>query len=212
MKIVCYGDSNTWGHNPANGKRFSEKERWPKILEEKLGNEYEIIEEGLCGRTAAFIDDVKPFRYGLGMLEGIIETHMPSDLIIIMLGTNDLKSNFSPNAVAISNGIRKMVQQIRDIYRWSKYEYEPKILILSPIYLGETISTIDCSFEQFGQEGLDLSKKLSKYYKQVADNFDCYFMDASKYAQASNIDCIHMDSKNHEKLASALYDFIKEEF
>ena len=105
-----------------------------------------------------------------------------------------------------------MVQQIRDIYRWSKYEYEPRILILSPIYLGETISTIDRSFEQFGQEGLILSKKLAKYYKQVADNFNCYFMDASEYSQASSIDCIHMDSKNHEKLAKALYDFIKEEF
>ena len=208
MKIVCYGDSNTWGHNPLNAKRFNENERWPKILQNMLGNEYEIIEEGLCGRTASFIDDVKPFRYGLGMLEGVIETHMPADLIILMLGTNDLKTNFSPNAVAISNGIRKMVQEIRDIYRWSKYDYEPKILIVSPIYLGENIDQIDRSFEQFGKSGLQLSKRLAKYYKQVADNFDCDFLDASNYAKASDIDAIHMDAQNHEKLAKAIYEYL----
>ena len=148
MKIVCYGDSNTWGHNPVNGKRFNEEERWPKILQNLLGKEHEVIEEGLCGRTASFIDDVKPFRYGLAMLEGTMEIHLPADLIIIMLGTNDLKTNFSPNAVAISNGIRKMIQVIRDVYRWSKYDYEPKILIVSPIYIGENIEQIDRSFEQ----------------------------------------------------------------
>lgn len=205
MKIVCYGDSNTWGHNPENGKRFNEKERWPKILQKLLGKEHEVIEEGLCGRTASFIDDVKPFRYGLGMLEGTMEIHLPADLIIIMLGTNDLKTNFSPNAVAISNGIRKMIQVIRDVYRWSKYDYEPKILIVSPIYIGENIEEIDRSYEQFGKEGLELSKKLATYYKQVADNFGCEFMDASLYAKASEIDAIHMDAENHQKLAEAIY-------
>lgn len=209
MRILCYGDSNTWGHNPVDGKRFSEKVRWPKLLQEKLGSEYEIIEDGLCGRTAAFIDDVKPFRYGLGMLEGVLETHLPVDMIIIMLGTNDLKSNFSPNGVAISNGIKKMIQTIKTVYTFSKYEKEPEILIISPIYLGESIEKIDRSFEQFGNEGLVLSKRLAKYYKQVADNFGCIFMDASQYAKASEIDCIHMDEENHLKLANAIYEKIK---
>ena len=209
MKIVCYGDSNTWGHNPDGGKRFNESERWPKILQSMLGNEYEVIEEGLCGRTASFIDDVKPFRYGLGMLDGVMETHMPADLIIIMLGKNDLKTNFAPNGVAISNGIKKMIQKIKDVYRWSKYTYEPQILIVSPIYLGETIEKVDRSLEQFGKEGLELSKRLAKYYKEVADQFNCMFLDASLYAQASTIDCIHMDSENHKKLAEAIYNVIK---
>lgn len=208
MKILCYGDSNTWGHNPANGDRFDNTKRWPKILQNKLGDTYEIIEEGLCGRCASFVDNVKPYRHGISSLRATLEIHQPIDLVILMLGTNDLKSCFSPNAIAVSNGIKEMVQIIKNEYTYNAHMSVPKILIVSPIYIHDNYINVERASNQFNKNSIDVCKKLAKYYEEIANQYDCMFMNAAEYAQASTIDCLHMDEINHEKLAKAIYEKI----
>lgn len=205
MKILCYGDSNTWGHNPKDGNRLDENNRWPRILQKMLGDSYEIIEEGLCGRCASFIDSVKPYRHGISTLKMTLEIHQPIDLVILMLGTNDLKNCFSPNVVAVSNGIKEMVQIIKNEYTYNKHMKVPKILIISPIYIHENYVNVERTSNQFDEHSIEVCKKLASYYEDIANQYDCMFMNAAEYAQASSIDCLHMDGKNHEKLAKGIY-------
>ena len=95
INILCYGDSNTFGSIPKENKRYSINERWTGRLQNILGNDYRIIEEGLGGRTTVFDDPFEPGRNGIAYIEIALETHKPLDLIILALGTNDVKAHFS---------------------------------------------------------------------------------------------------------------------
>ena len=204
-KIVCFGDSNTWGHNPVDKTRFDENTRWTKLLAKKLGDAYDVVEEGLNGRCAAFMDDVKPYRHGLSFLRIILESHQPIDTIIIMLGTNDLKANFNANAVAVSNGIKEMVQIIQNQAVYVPQYKVPKILIISPIYLNEEGFVVERTREQFNTQSIEVAKKLSSYYEEIAQTYGCQFLDAAKYVKASAVDGIHMDANNHRLLSEVIY-------
>ncbi|MDD3049265.1 MAG: GDSL-type esterase/lipase family protein [Bacilli bacterium] len=208
MKILCYGDSNTWGHIPESGNRFNEMQRWPKLLQHMLKDSCEVIEDGLCGRCASFVDSVKPYRHGISTLRTSLEVNQPIDLVILMLGTNDLKASFSANAVAVSNGIKEMVQIIKNKYIFNKHMSSPQVLIISPIYIREGFQNVNRIKEQFDQNSFDVAHQLASFYKEIAEMYDCEFMDAAQYAQASPIDCIHMDAENHKKLAEAIYQKI----
>ena len=87
--ILCFGDSNTHGYNSKTGGRFTVEERWTKLLQRKLGDDYYVIEEGLSGRTTSFDDPVFEGLSGLNAIYPCMMTHEPLDLVIIMLGTND---------------------------------------------------------------------------------------------------------------------------
>ena len=117
--ILCFGDSNTWGYDPATKTRFSRDKRWTGLLQKYLGNKYYIVEEGLNGRTTN-IDEKEEYNLGyfrknrssLDLLPGLIESHYPLDLIVVMLGTNDLKSNFNRSANQIASDMKLVCQSI----------------------------------------------------------------------------------------------------
>ena len=93
--VLCYGDSNTWGYIGGTGERFAPEVRWPGVLQAALGGAYRVIEEGLNGRTTVFDDSIEEGRNGETYLRPCLQTHAPIDLVILMLGTNDLKRRFS---------------------------------------------------------------------------------------------------------------------
>ena len=93
--ILCYGDSNTWGYDPVNACRYDRNIRWPGVLQKELGQAYYVKEEGLCGRTTVWDDPVEGHKNGLKQLTPILHSHCPLDLVVIMLGTNDLKMRYS---------------------------------------------------------------------------------------------------------------------
>ena len=133
-QIVCFGDSNTYGYIPENGERYPWGVRWTSLLNEKLGyGKYHIEEEGLCGRTTIFEDPLRDNRNGSHMLPALLETHQHADLIIVMLGTNDCKAAYGASAEMIGKGIEKIVGQIRG------GAPDSKILLISPIWLGEKV-------------------------------------------------------------------------
>ena len=108
MRILCIGDSNTWGATPGEDSLRLEK-RWTKVLQELRPND-EIIEEGLSGRTITAKDTIVPVRCGVDTLPLLMLSHVPVDLVIIMLGTNDLKKQFNPSAKHLARGIEEFIK------------------------------------------------------------------------------------------------------
>lgn len=95
MNILCFGDSNTYGYRPDGSGRFGADTRWTGLLQKKLGTNDRIIEEGLCGRTTVFSDELREGRRGLDTIGILLESHAPVDLLILMLGTNDCKTRYN---------------------------------------------------------------------------------------------------------------------
>lgn len=98
MNILCFGDSNTYGYKPDGTGRFDTDTRWTSLLQKKLGADHRVIEEGLCGRTTVFQDDLREGRRGLDLIGVTLEMHNPIDLLIVMLGTNDCKTRYNASA------------------------------------------------------------------------------------------------------------------
>jgi lysophospholipase L1-like esterase len=106
--VLCFGDSNTWGCMPLTGpeppRRYGPSRRWPGVLRRELGDGHWVVEEGLNGRTTVWDDALEPHRNGRDLLLPSLLTHQPVDLVIVMLGTNDLKRRFGLGARDIAAG------------------------------------------------------------------------------------------------------------
>ena len=110
MNILCFGDSNTYGYKPDGTGRFDTDTRWTSLLQKKLGADHRVIEEGLCGRTTVFQDDLREGRRGLDLIGVTMEMHNPIDLLIVMLGTNDCKARYNASAGTIAKGLAQVIQ------------------------------------------------------------------------------------------------------
>lgn len=199
-RIVCFGDSNTWGYNGQTGMRFDENTRWTGVLAKELGNDYTIIEEGQNGRTTAWDDPVEGEKNGLKYLIPCLESHAPFDIIIIMLGTNDLKNRFNVSAHEIASTAGRLVK-IAQNSEYGRDGMEPKILLASPIHIG-AIEKSAFGY-MFKTTASAESKELSKFYMQTAETLKCEFFDASLVAQPGEFDFLHMDSASHKALGMA---------
>ena len=204
--ILCYGDSNTFGTNPIRGGRHSDHERWTGVLQELLGEEYRIIEEGCGGRTTVFDDVLSYGRNGLKTLPTCIASHNPLDLIIVMLGTNDLKKRYQVTAWDLGRAMEQIVDTIQKFTYQPAYP-TPEILIVSPILIKEGIS--DSIYGCFTEEAAAMSKCFAGEYAAVSKAKGCYFFDAAQVAEASEEDRLHMTAENHRKLAKALADEVR---
>ena len=200
MRILCYGDSNTWGYDPTSGMRFAH--RWPKVLAQQFPQD-EIIEEGLNGRTLVHEDPYGKGRCGSAVLEMLLRTHQPLDLIIMMLGTNDLKTMYHLNAEMIVKGVRENIKIMQNPFLYERYVI-PKILVVSPIALGETILTTSPWAGEFHERSYQVARHMAKPIQEICAQYHCYFFDAASVACASKADGVHMDEENHRKLAYAL--------
>ena len=205
MRILCIGDSNTWGYHPENGLRI--ERRWTRVLAELLP-EAEIIEEGLCGRTMMSMDPVKRERCGMDGLKMILATHKPVDLVIVMLGSNDLKGMFCCTAYSIAKGLCEYIKVINNPYNWEKFPV-PKLLVVSPVLLRDEIVEREGIFGEFDENSLMQSKHLAEAMEKACEAYHVEFMDGAAYAEASIADCLHMDEENHEKLGKAICEKIK---
>ena len=149
FRIVCFGDSNTWGYNPKTGERFDENTRWTALLQKQLGQEYQVVECGINGRTTSFDDNFRDYQNGRKGLGYSLMESKPIDLLIISLGTNDLKF---AGAVGSAKGLDSLLRTavnslIMDSSNRSVFRGETKILVVSPIHLGEALDgNIDSSF------------------------------------------------------------------
>ncbi len=196
--ILCYGDSNTWGYNPRTGERFSRDERWTGVLRQKLGTEYHVIEEGLNGRTTVWNDPIEGYKNGKEYLIPCLQSHRPIDLVVIMLGTNDLKKRFSVSAYDIASAAGVLV----DVVQRSDAGPDgrpPKVLLMAPPPVGKLTEFA----EMFDDAGVK-SRKFSEYYRRVAEEYGCMLLDASEVIVSSDLDGIHFEASEHQKLGEAV--------
>ena len=207
--VVCYGDSNTWGADPEiPNARFPINVRYPGVLQEILGAEYLIREEGVCARTTAFDDPIDPYRDGAAYVECCMLTHMPVDLLTVMLGTNDLKKHLHQTAFSSAKGLELLIRRAQN-KEYGVGGKPPKILVISPVEVGPHIEETWLG-EYFDKHSREIGLQLSGYYKKVADMYGCSFMDAAQITGPSPADALHIGADGHKKLADALAEKIKE--
>ena len=206
--ILCYGDSNTWGYNAAAGDRFPADIRWTGILKNALGEGHNVIEEGLNGRTTVFDDPIEDHRNGKDYLIPCLMSHKPLDLVIIMLGTNDLKKRFSLPACDIAAGAGVLVDIVLRSGAGENGK-APKVLLISPIGVGSGIK--ESYFDEMfgGESSIKTAKEFAYYYKRVAEQYGCEFMNAAEIAVPSPADAIHMEAGEHKKLGEAVAKKVK---
>lgn len=203
-EILCFGDSNTYGLIPGTKDRYSREIRWTGILQIRLREKgYHIIEEGLCGRTTVFEDELRDGRRGSTLLPVLLEAHHPLDIVILMLGTNDCKSYYKASADVIGRGIEKLIQQVK------ASNNHMKILLVSPILLGEKVWRKEYDPE-FNKESIQTSIQLKAVYQEIADKYSIEFLAASEVAEASEIDQEHIDAASHKMLADAIFKKLEE--
>ena len=202
--ILCYGDSLTWGYHPATGKRIASDKRWPGVLRNDLGNNYFVIEEGLNGRTTLWDDPLHGgYKNGMKYLIPCLASHRPVDLVILFLGTNDLKTRFSLSAAEIARSIRVLVDLILKSEA-GPHENAPELLLVAPPMITEL-----SNFAEEFENGKTKSLLLGQYYKQVAEEYNIQFLDASEVVVASEIDGIHLDVDEHVKLGHVMSYTVK---
>jgi lysophospholipase L1-like esterase len=207
INILCYGDSNTWGCIPETFQRYEFDTRWPGVMQNTLGKEYHIYENALNGRTTVFEDFIEEGRNGKDGLPITLEINGPLDLVIFMLGTNDMKNRFNMSSWDVAWGMDLLVQYVKKA-NCGRDGKCPKILICSPIELGtkwdQTI--LGTVFDDVStQKSLELAAK----YKEVAKRNDCEFFETAKVAKAS-IDCVHMEPEDHKDIGIELAKKVKE--
>ena len=202
--ILAFGDSNTWGLVPGSKtlERFSWYTRWTGILQEKCEGT-RIIEEGLCGRTTVFEDELRPGRKGLSLLPIILETHRPIDAAVIMLGTNDCKSVYGASAYTIGKGMELCLNELM------KYLPPEKILLVSPILLGDDVY-LPQKDPEFSRNSVSVSHGLKDVYADIALHQGTAFLAASDFAEADNADSEHLNAVGHRCLADAIYGKLHE--
>lgn len=201
-RILCFGDSNTWGYMVTGG-RFPEDVRWPMRLQMLLGDNYTVIEEGFNGRTTVFDDPIEGgHKSGLTYLPPCVMSHSPLDLIIIMLGSNDLKKRFGMTAFTIGGGITALIKAART-YAMNADGVPPKILIVSPPPVAENIMETRHA-PIFGEDSIAVSRELPHELRRVSKLMRCEFMDAAPYCEISVADAVHLTLEGHLRLAEAM--------
>jgi lysophospholipase L1-like esterase len=199
-KVLCFGDSNTWGYIPTLGQkdlRYPPNQRWTGILQSKLP-ECVIIEEGLNSRTTNIDDPDFSGKNGLKALPGVLQHHQPIDLLLIMLGTNDLKKKFNRQPHEIANGLEALVSLAREMG-------VRDILILSP-----AIPKLKSIYDSYQYSDLEpKARLLAPLYENMANKHGAFIIDIAKVVSSSDTDGAHLDQKGHEILASIVHRFIQ---
>lgn len=219
--ILCFGDSNTNGCTPEfdirdwklDGKenapvRYPREERWTGILAELLGPEYYVIEEGLPGRTTVFDDGTAPFKKGSDYIVPCMQTHAPIDLLVIMLGTNDVKCLFAPSKLSVGLAMEEFLKIVRNPALWDGRQ-AGRILLVAPPPIGEHIET-STYYGIYSRESVKVSGEFARIYGGIARLYGCDFLNAGDYIESSPCDSIHFSKESHRKLAEAMHDKIKE--
>ena len=209
-RILCFGDSLTWGYDPVNRIRFEEDSRWPCVMGKLLGDEYKVIEEGQNGRTIATEDPAEGEKNGLKYIGPCLESHAPLDYVILMLGSNDCKRKFSYSSMDIAGEMQIMLEKIQSYNRF-RCNDRIRVILVSPPHVSEAIKESWLG-DSFGYETSDkLSKELSDWYKQLADMYGCTFVDAAEYVNVSDVDGVHLGPEGQKELGRVLAEVIREE-
>ena len=201
-KVLVYGDSNTWGDNFLTRKRIPDDKQWCNILQEKLGDGYKVYQEGLPGRVAGSIEKEELYKNGIDTFLSTYKSIAPLDLIIIALGSNDLRPEYNRSSKDIIKDLLKYKSLLEVEFNEDNNRYfnskMPKIIYLLPV----NFKSYDPKFESIFKEKEIERQNIIKYFKD--NNIDnIYFNDIELFE-----DCIHMNYEGHQRVADKVYEKI----
>lgn len=198
--VVCFGDSNTHGFDGATMGRFPRDIRWPGVAARELAGRAHVVEEGLNGRTTIWDDPFTPGRNGRAYLLPCLNSHAPVTVVVIMLGTNDLKSIHRLAAAQVAQGAGSLVDAARASLAGPD-ERPPAVLLVAPPPLGEV--TAASELWGFGAARA-ASRELAPLYREAAAQSGAAFLDAGSLVAVDASDGVHLDAAAHERLGRAI--------
>jgi lysophospholipase L1-like esterase len=206
-RIVCFGDSNTWGFNAKTLERFPEGVRWTSLLADLLGDEFQVVEEGLSGRTAVIDDPLFEGLNGFDYIHPCLMSHAPLELVIIMLGTNDTKERFGFTSYNIAQGIARLSQKAKTTPAGPKGT-SPKVLVIAPPPIGKEYFETEVG-KSMGKDCDLKSAELSTHMEELMQMQNTEFLDAKNIVPMNTIDFMHLNEEGHRLLAKLVFNKIK---
>lgn len=207
--ILAYGDSLTWGSDPTRGgQRHPVSHRWPDVLAGELGAGFSVISEGLRGRTTAYDEHCADCdRNGARFLPTALYTHAPLDLVILALGTNDLKPAIAGPAAAAMLGLRRCIEIVQRHAHRVAGAPQARVLVVSPPRI---VATPDAFYADMFAGAIAESAKMAGFYSALAKELGCGFFDASTVASPLPIDGVHLDAANTAAIGRALVPIVRD--
>jgi lysophospholipase L1-like esterase len=207
--VLCFGDSNTWGFEPGTGARYPRSVRWPGALAALAGPDWHVVEAGLNGRTTVFEDPLGDLM-GLRHLGPTLDSAAPVDLVVLMLGTNDLKTRFAASAYEIAEGAGRLVDHVlaSDAGHGGA---APDVLLVAPPPLatleGWALRDPEAyeGFESAWRDALATSAAFARQYARVAHVRGVRSLDAGEHVRTSDVDGVHWPAEGHAALARAVH-------
>jgi lysophospholipase L1-like esterase len=205
-KILCYGDSNTWGCSPIDSSRFDENTRWPMVMSSILGDNFIVIEEGLNGRTVLNLSNENYMLNGMEYIDSLIVTYFPIDILILNLGLNDVFIFEEVTINEILNGIERMINIVNDFQTGHGCNI-PETVIMSPLKFNSNVE-----WAHFIELQINKLNTFPAAYKNLSIEKNCYFFNTSDYVTGSIIDGSHLDADSHILLGKKMAEFILSRF
>ena len=218
INILCFGDSNTWGcvgrwqESELPPYRYDAEHRWSDVMAKELGEAYHVVTDALCGRTTIYTHrDEGPTYSAEPYILPCMRSHSPLDLMIIMLGSNDIYNYPDLNAENLGDGITKLIDMAQSS-QWGRDFKAPRILIMAPIEVKKPDPKGRLQvYEKFRrEEGVALSKLFASTYKRIAQEKGCGYLNAAEFAVPCDADGLHMDPESQIRLGKAVAAWVKE--
>jgi lysophospholipase L1-like esterase len=214
QRVVCYGDSNTWGFDafsPGAAMRRYGEQRWPRVLARHLGPGVDVVEEGLNGRTC-IVDDPFMSDYdanGRRTLAPMLHSHKPIDVLVIMLGTNDLKKHLNLSPQLIARGAATLAN---DALRMDIWRSTPRVLLVCPVNIRQPPAS--CRFAYSFDGGAAKAPACAAFYRAEAETLGVAFLDANEATAIPDPrhggDGIHLSAQNGADLGAAVAAKVRE--
>lgn len=202
-KVLCFGDSNTYGFVPGKCARYDKNTRWTGVLQALCGSDFSIIEGG-CNNRTAFVDNpAGAEQTGYKILPEYF-TKDYFDIVVLAIGINDLQLFFRPTLEEFEQGIEKLIKITKDL------SPNAKIILVCPSKLDLAGIKSGVFNFQFDETSVEKSGKLSPIYKSLAEKYKCHFIDLNNIVDVSPLDGLHFSAESHKKIAENLYKNLKQ--
>ena len=204
MRILVYGDSNTFGTGPmatlSDDPIFSKSERWAGVMADQLGADIDLVVEGLPGRTTVFDDPIEgAYLNGLRTLTATLLSHRPIDLLILKLGTNDAQQRYNLGPQDIALGCARLVREAMQL------DVVGRILVICPAPVRERGDLAEI-FKGAEQRCVGMSEQMARF----ASENGAEFLDAGAYVSVDDIDGVHLSAESHQILGQAVAQKVQE--
>lgn len=218
-RILIYGDSNTYGFDAERHARFDENTRWTKVCQKQLGDAYEIIEEGMCGRNTCHDCDEEdmistelleaPYVNGLKYIAPCVLSHLPLDVICVKLGSNDLDVEAERTPEMIAENAAEVLRKAKAVAEAKYPEHECQYVLMAPLASNEYALTGEFA-EEFTEEILEMAKLLPAAYEKKAEQEGFLYFNANEHASCGKADGTHLDAENHKRMGIAVAKWFEE--